>query len=277
MNKLLEKQSKGLSPKEQKKLDKLQSKLKSNKRINKKIDKLQKKQANGLSKREQEKLDMLLTRNEYKLSQNEYKHFINNETPAMKAVNNYRDLAKEQEDAFRLAKAQKLAAIDKDIAYRKEYLERGKNVIPEQNQKAIKEDINHLIAYRNSVDDVQNISQDINRKNIGDIEQSLIDKPRNWLDNELDIEQTTFQEMAQTSGVQEPTLKIDTQTLIENEPELLRRVEALKQSKTQQSTKQDVNETKDNSNNDKSAIENNQQRQINNQTTKQDDDTTLTL
>ena len=129
LNKLLEKQSNGLSKRQQKKLNALKEKAEIaktktlSKRKTRKMNKLLNKQANGLSKREQDKLEMLQTRKEHDMSYTEYKQFKKNDAPSMFSLNQYKATAQKQEDAFRLAKAQKLAEIDKEIMYRNKYLD----------------------------------------------------------------------------------------------------------------------------------------------------------
>ena len=243
MNKLLSKQSEGLSKREQRKLNSLlkeKEKITSlSKRKTKKMNILVNKQANGLSKREQDKLEMLQTRKEHDMSYTEYKQFKKNDAPSMFSLNQYKATAQKQEDAFRLAKAQKLAEIDKEIMYRNKYLDFGKKAIPEQTREAIKEDTKRLMAYRENVNQLENISQTSNREKISNIEKSLIEKPTNWLNEDLNIDETSFEKMAESMGIEQPSLEIDNQTLKKSEEELIRRVEQLSQNEEQSQNQQE--------------------------------------
>ncbi len=243
LNKLLEKQSNGLSKRQQKKLNSLlkeKEKITSlSKRKTKKMNILVNKQANGLSKREQDKLEMLQTRKEHDMSYTEYKQFKKNDAPSMFSLNQYKATAQKQEDAFRLAKAQKLAEIDKEIMYRNKYLDFGKKAIPEQTREAIKEDTKRLMAYRENVNQLENISQTSNREKISNIEKSLIEKPTNWLNEDLNIDETSFEKMAESMGIEQPSLEIDNQTLKKSEEELIRRVEQLSQNEEQSQNQQE--------------------------------------
>ena len=243
LNKLLENQSNGLSKRQQKKLNSLlkeKEKITSlSKRKTKKMNILVNKQANGLSKREQDKLEMLQTRKEHDMSYTEYKQFKKNDAPSMFSLNQYKATAQKQEDAFRLAKAQKLAEIDKEIMYRNKYLDFGKKAIPEQTREAIKEDTKRLMAYRENVNLLENISQTSNREKISNIEKSLIEKPTNWLNEDLNIDETSFEKMAESMGIEQPSLEIDNQTLKKSEEELIRRVEQLSQNEEQSQNQQE--------------------------------------
>ncbi len=228
MNKLLEKQSKGLSKKKQKKLDALQSKTDRTAREEKKLNNLLRKQANPLSKREQQKLDMFTTRQQHELSYAEYKKYIKNDAPSMEKLNEYRTMAQQQEDSFRLEKAQAIAKLDKEIAYRQKYLEVGKDFLKKDILEQIKSDNQKLIHYRENLNSMPNIIEASNRNKISALEKSLLEKPTNWLDKELDIDQKSFYDIASESGIEEPALEVDTQQLKIEEDKLVDRLDKLK-------------------------------------------------
>ena len=56
----------------------------------------------------------------------------------------------------------------------------------------------------------------------------MLEKPTNWLDKELDIDQKSFYDIASESGIEEPTLEVDTQQLKIEEDKLVDRLDKLK-------------------------------------------------
>ena len=95
------------------------------------------------------------------------------------------------------------------------------------------------MAYRENVNQLENISQTLNREKISNIEKSLIEKPTNWLNEDLNIDETSFEKMAESMGIEQPSLEIDNQTLKKSEEELIRRVEQLSQNEEQSQNQQE--------------------------------------
>ncbi len=192
------------------------------------LAKLQQKVERGeqLSSREQKRLQRLSTRSKDGLSEAEYKEKLRKESiaenemqalPSFHRLNDLRAQVENQNSAFEAQRESTLIKIEQEIAAREKVLEVGKDRIPAKNQELIKQDIESLKKYGNTLAKVDNPALKPNEDTLAATETQLREdyaarkkageKPNNWLEKEPMLDtHSTFEDALKKSELTPPSL-----------------------------------------------------------------------